>query len=313
MNKNNLDKFSTAIVFITIGLLFLFANLGYISFTTILSFFFRFWPIFIIIAGIKIVLGGFKYGYIVAFIIDVLVCITIVSIPFVYNDFNLSFLKKPEYISEMNKVEIMEEKGYQNIKYDFDIAASEFNISDNGNIPFKVTGENLVSQPKFEYDIKDNVLDVRFKSHDTGIVFNGYIDTKYDISMLNRDYPVDLDLKLGAVDGTIQLEKTILNNVKMDVGAGDVTLDLRGSKLPSSFKLNVGAGNVVIKMKKSDNISISYNIGVGSLNIKDGDSNKSYGGLSAKGNHDITKDITSSFISFYDISIGAGNVDIIVE
>ncbi len=318
MEKNKLEKISGALALIFFGVLFLLVNLGYLSYVGIFSLLFRYWPVFIIVAGIKIVLGGMKFGQILSFIVDILVYIAIITFAFMYKDISI-FNHNTEYINELKGVEITQEKvnemdKFETISYDFDIAASTFSIVDDGEMPVSITGEKLRSLPVFKYEVKDKVLNVDFKSNDNKQVYLfGSESQKYDVKMNNGTTPINLSLQLGAVDGDIKLNKSVLNNIKVEVGAGNVVMDLRDSKLPNSLKLDVGAGNVTIKVKKTDNISIKYGVGVGMLNINGEGIDESFGGLSANGNYSITKDPLSSYISFFDISVGAGNVDIEVE
>ncbi len=71
VNSNRIDRLSTAVFLIFIGSIFLLGNLGYISFKDLLFLLIQFWPILVILAGIKLMIGAFKIGKLVNLIIDI--------------------------------------------------------------------------------------------------------------------------------------------------------------------------------------------------------------------------------------------------
>jgi predicted membrane protein len=96
---------------------------------------------------------------------------------------------------------------------------------------------------------------------------SGNAENKWSLS-LDETTPVDLRVTLGAGDAQLVLGRLNLQKLAIRLGAGDLTVDLRG--MPSrSYSVNVeaGAGDTTIQLPASVGISASTSGLIGEANV----------------------------------------------
>jgi len=96
---------------------------------------------------------------------------------------------------------------------------------------------------------------------------SGNYENKWSLS-LDDTTPVDLRVTLGAGDALLVLGRLNLQKLAIRLGAGDLTVDLRG--MPSrSYSVNVeaGAGDTAIQLPASVGISASTSGLIGEANV----------------------------------------------
>ena len=110
------------------------------------------------------------------------------------------------------------------------------------------TGELSISQPNSSGSFGDTV-------------------NNWDLT-LNREVPLDIAAHLGAGEATLELGQMNLNQVEMNIGAGKVTMDLRGEpKRSYTVQIRGGVGETIVNLPKDVAISASATKGIGNLSI----------------------------------------------
>ena len=85
---------------------------------------------------------------------------------------------------------------------------------------------------------------------------------------LNDTVPVTLTTSVGAGEGTLVLGSMNLQSVQVDAGAGEFTLDLRGTPKHSyDVRVNASVGETHISLPKSVGIIATATAGVGGVNV----------------------------------------------
>jgi hypothetical protein len=85
---------------------------------------------------------------------------------------------------------------------------------------------------------------------------------------LNESTPLDLDVTLSAGDAQLVLGRLNLETLTVQLGAGDVNVDLRGTPAKSySVMVRAGAGDATIRLPASVGISVRTSGLIGDTNV----------------------------------------------
>lgn len=322
--KNNLSNISFAIFLIFFGLVALLVSFNYVTWENLLTLFFRFWPVLIIIGGLKIIVGIFPYGNYVNLAIDIAVNLLIIfsllffsKVEDVFNydlGFNNSNTSVTKEITGLDVKEI--EYKVSDVKereYKLTIGASTYTVTDKDSSDYLTTSgtyNSSVFEPKVTSELVDGKLNIKFTQQNVRRMMIGMwswnTDNDFNFNIGQKTVPTSFDINLGAGEGIYTLTQTPIKDIKANVGAGNLEIDTR--LIPTgNIDISVGAGNVVITLPKETQYKLKYSVGAGNVRILD-DSTivKEFGGLVAKGDYGTGTLIITT-------SVGAGNVDIVLK
>ena len=86
---------------------------------------------------------------------------------------------------------------------------------------------------------------------------------------LNEELPLDITASLGAGEATLGLGKLNLSRVEMNIGAGEVQMDLRGEpKRDYAVQIRGGVGETVVYLPKNVGISATATKGIGDISTE---------------------------------------------
>ena len=86
---------------------------------------------------------------------------------------------------------------------------------------------------------------------------------------VNTDLPLDIKADLGAGEATLELGDMNLNRVEMNIGAGEVKMDLRGEpKRSYTVQIRGGVGQTVVTLPKDVAISATATKGIGDISVE---------------------------------------------
>ena len=86
---------------------------------------------------------------------------------------------------------------------------------------------------------------------------------------LNGELPLDVTANLGAGEANLELGKMNLSRVEMSIGAGKVTMDLRGEpKRDYTVQIRGGVGETVVHLPKDVGIAATATKGIGDISIE---------------------------------------------
>jgi hypothetical protein len=131
----------------------------------------------------------------------------------------------------------------------------------------------------FDYDVKEwkprvsyNVLDKKGKlvlrqEVESAIAF-GDRRNRWDLKF-NNDVPLELDINIGAGQSFLELGGMNLSRVKFNVGAGEVEADLRGEwKQDASVDIEGGVGHAKIRLPQEVGVRVEASGGLGSIDVR---------------------------------------------
>ncbi len=131
---------------------------------------------------------------------------------------------------------------------------------------------NLASwKPEVSYTITDGVGELKVSQPSSGSAsFSGDVRYEWNIRM-NSDVPIDLRTILGAGDGNLKLGGMSLTGLKVQSGAGNVTLNLSGVwKRDLNASVDAGIGDLSIVIPQYTGTTINVSQGIGSIEIGSG-------------------------------------------
>jgi uncharacterized protein DUF2154 len=85
---------------------------------------------------------------------------------------------------------------------------------------------------------------------------------------LNDEVPLDIAAKLGAGEAHLDLSRLNLRGLNVDIGVGEVSVDLRGTpKASYAVNINGGVGEARITLPKTVGISANAKGGIGEIRV----------------------------------------------
>lgn len=323
-----MERISTALFLIFLGVLFLLGNLSIISFSNLLALLFRFWPVFLVLGGVKIMLGIVSWGKYFGLVLDILV-FGLIILALLYPSVSLKNEKGWVFNPNINitnesfettvKKEDFPGEDIKSYELDLKIGASHFKLEDNDSEDLlSIKGDYTANafKPKVVSEMSDSDLVTKVTQEKVnGMFFNMFpsYTSDFTFSLGKNEITTSLKLNLGAGDGEIKIDDTMLEVVDVNVGAGALEMELN-SRPSQKLVLDVGAGDVTVVLPKDTNISLEYNVGVGGLELLDDSKRiKDFGGLASKGKYDYTPVKESSYLLPIKVNVGAGAVQIVFK
>lgn len=117
-------------------------------------------------------------------------------------------------------------------------------------VDYRPTGELKISQP------------------DTGASAWGNSVYEWDLTF-NRDVQADVTVNLGAGEARLELGRMNLSAVRANVGAGEVTVDLRGEpRRDYAVDIRGGVGEATVYLPKAARITATATGGLGDISVE---------------------------------------------
>ncbi|MFZ1398000.1 MAG: toast rack family protein [Candidatus Promineifilaceae bacterium] len=206
------------------------------------------------------------------------------------------------------EVQSVELGDVDSVRVDVQMGVGELNVSGGqANLLDAEFNYNIESwRPEVIYEQRGNIGELQITQPDGEI--NGIPDDdihyNWDLIFLN-DVPLELDIDLGVGEGNLTLGDLYLQNLVVDTGVGETTIDLTGDVRESyDVRINGGVGKTTVYLPDGVGLRVEASTGIGSLVVnglaRDGDSdgytNEAYG----------SADVTLTL----DISGGIGEITV---
>lgn len=282
-NKEGKD-YTGAIFLVLLGALFLLNTTNVVPWS-IWLYLFRFWPIILILAGLKMILPKSNMGNIIMAVVYTIFLLAAGTMSYFF-----AIDKRVPLISErasdffsgeyqMNKESQTKEQyilsedytGVESRILDIFVGASELTLTDEDqtyHLLSKTTYQYDGDLPEIQAQANEGLLGIGFSNKDVrhmGIW--RFVAPKYKLVLGQNTLPTSLDITIGAGEATVNLNKTVLKNVFAEVGAGNLDITLGEKSLPESINLEIGAGDMTLTLPKGAVISLVYDLGVGEISL----------------------------------------------
>jgi len=280
------------IFLIFVGVMLLLNTLSIIDWN-IWGYLIRFWPILLILGGLRIVLGHSRIAEIGMSVVAILLFAGIGVYAYLVNSteetvwiFPKDFVEsvRESYTGIFDNVgdSLEKEITISNSKYEdvekvdlgIQTAATTFTVTDENSE--NVLGINAryyenFGVPTLTEKFKDGDLDLQFTSlSETNILNWRNTSPTYDFVLGTEDIVYGLDIDLGAGKGEILLDNFPTSSVSADIGAGELDVEFGESSIPVDLvSFDIGAGDVTLTIPSDISFSLTYTVGVGEVELND--------------------------------------------
>ncbi|MDW7660604.1 MAG: DUF5668 domain-containing protein [Bacillota bacterium] len=243
----NREKMVPGIILIGIGALFLLRNMGIIHWWTLGSLW-RFWPLILVVIGINTI---FHRSTAVA-------VITWIGFFAIIIGYSITTPQAPPWdhvisVNESPRTPIVipatpqTESGILNLN----TGAIQLTIKETEDSLVTVSG--FPFQPEYRLNSSSDGKTQEITIDTSSRNWRGNEDSFRGIIELNKDVRWRIDTKLGAVSTHMDLSQIELEQLNMEVGAGDVTLILAQSEEESEVTINAGTTQLVLELPQEIN------------------------------------------------------------
>ena len=286
-------KLTVGVILIILGILFLLANLGYISFDVLFGIL-DLWPLLLVVAGVNIL---FNKKPIIVLVTWVIFFAALILYGIFYGGVNTDVDFKTHFVKPA-------ETSYG--KLNLDIGAARVGVDSEKNNLLKVDaqGAKLRHNNTYKNDMETAIFNFANKNHSPAIYSTR--GSNYNFK-LNENVIWDLDLDLGAISGTLNLENIATRSVDLDMGAGNLNIILGNKYGKSDIEIDSGASNINIAVPRDAGVKIKLDSSLSKINMDDLN-------LIKLGDHYISPDYEEKDVKLgFRINMGVGRVDFRVK
>jgi len=195
----------------------------------------------------------------------------------------------------------------EQVKIDLKIRAGELDISGGGKRLMDASFSYNVRRwkPIVEYDVLGGRGELMVKQGRTRGIPLGKTENKWEI-YLGKNIPFDMEIDFGAGEGRLDCREIDVRSLMIDMGVGDLFLDLRGERtVDVDVNIDGGVGSGKIYLPHDIGVRVHIDGGIGSIEAI---------GLQKKDDMYINEAYEhSDIIIDIDIDAGIGSIDLIVK
>jgi len=154
-------------------------------------------------------------------------------------------------VGELRKEqEMVQPLGANSVRIEFDMGIGKLNV---------YGGSDELMNGEFEYNVEEWKQLIDYEVHEgEGILrvvqpsakarrVPGKAKREWNLK-LNSDVPMVMDVNMGAGDGKLRLGDLNLTGATINLGAGEVAIDLSGSRSLERLKVKMGAGSATLDL-----------------------------------------------------------------
>ena len=146
-------------------------------------------------------------------------------------------------------------------------------------------------EPTIEYSAEGRVGNLQIEQPINVTISDGKAHNEWNLR-LNQDVPMDLIVRLGAGDAQLDMRGMNLRQLKVQMGAGRVHVDLSGNwQKDFSVDIERGVGEAIILLPSEVGVRVAATSALGEVILKDLDQQGDFYINQAYGESDVTIDI----------------------
>lgn len=278
-------------IFILVGILFLSNSLGFFSWST-WSFLWRFWPIVLVLAGLRLIFSRFFWTKFVLISLNLIIAGSIFSLFLAWTKpaiapHWLSFRKetarwsKEAFPQERKQEFIITDKDYPNLSkksVTIDLDFGQLDLSDQRDSPNLFW---LFSQYQYPFGVpqvntdliqKEEKIIINFSNYQRGVVPPNRLTNKmrYQTVLGKTNLPLQLTLNTNIGQAQIHLKETPVEKLTLGVGTGKAKIELSKFSLPQDkLIINLEAGEAEVTLPAKTKIKLHYSLETGRINLNE--------------------------------------------
>jgi len=179
----------------------------------------------------------------------------------------------------------------------------------NGGAQDLLQADFTYSVPSWKPDVRYSSFNgrgtLRIEQPETANLNLGSNKYNWDLR-LNETVPLDLSVRLGAGEATLNLGRLTLHGLEVEMGAGEIKMDLRGNPQHDyDARIRGGVGEATIYLPSNVGISAKATGGIGGIQTR---------GLRKDGDRWINDAYDRSKVQIHlDVSGGVGSINLYAE
>ncbi|MFA6694829.1 MAG: toast rack family protein, partial [Bacillota bacterium] len=265
----NLGKLFWGLAFLVFGFLFLLVNYNVLD-SSVFSQIWKLWPLVIVVMGFSILSKGSSKivriisGIVIAIL--VLAGLYIAILPAVQCTSGTCIIEPSAQTTIIS--EPIQEKA-QKAEITLETGAGNLQVEGGSNLLVEGDIANNTSEPKIVRSFEQNTDKVTISNTFTKNIFWGKaFDNNWNIK-LNKELPLDLILKSGAIDAEIDLKNTNLKNLKIEGGASSLDITFPKPEERQKAEISAGASSITLKVPENIALNIEEEAGLGTNNFEE--------------------------------------------
>lgn len=192
---------------------------------------------------------------------------------------------RPYFRGAHHETRAVDRGGAQTVHAKLEMPAGELRLSGGATrlVEADFTYSGSMDAPQVEYSVSGGTGQLHVSQGGNSGIHFGRTENDWSLRFADN-VPLDLDLSMGAGQGTLRLQGIDLTRLKIEMGAGQLNLDLTGErKKDLQADIQGGVGRAVIRLPKNVGVSVHASGGIGSIDAhglkRDGDEyvNDAYG------------------------------------
>lgn len=304
--ERNPRDLTAGLILIIVGGILILNNLKVLPWSVWLDLL-NYWPLLIVLGGLRMILGSSWIGQVSTFIFALLIVTFVGGISFLransdlYNNITSQIQSKElkeivEKIVIKGRMDIITQEdiiGFDNreinqIKYNLILDIGDLDISDENIQEVAILNSNYfkdVAVPNLSQNFQNGILSIDLKTETSS--YNGLFDIstwgkiKYHLitnSGIKSDF--NLVVKTGSIN--LKIDEAQINNISAEVSTGSLDLEFSEKSVPESITIDVATGNANIRIPRNVGVLVDYDIATGSF-IVDEQNLKGQGTFKAEG------------------------------
>ncbi len=234
--------------FVTIGVLILLSNIGLLHAN--LHYFWKLWPIILILLGLSYFTTNSIIKGILASISAIVIAISLFAFfnsifGFFNNDFVFNDDNGSSYTSRFDSSHFTEsfDPTITKAELNLQIGAGTFSIQDTTNELFKANSNGHKNYYQLKRENSGDKTILNFTMQKRSFTFNGNNDNNVDIKLNSK--PIwDINLSGGAAEILCDLSPYKLNNINIKMGAAKIKVKLGDKIQVTNLNLDAGASSI---------------------------------------------------------------------
>ncbi|MDF2547961.1 MAG: hypothetical protein K0R93_2859 [Anaerosolibacter sp.] len=295
-NKVKNKNIGAGIILILLGIFWMLENLGFITWS-LWDGINDLWPLVFVIIGVNII---FKKNAFVPMITWILFFLILIG----YGFFQGQRLGQLSPINGGN-VQITKETGASRGVLDLDFGAGNVFIGNTKEFLVDANVPNAYIQNKVSHRDGGKTVDVQFKEKKHRFIIQRK-DRDYHFR-LNEDMLWDIDMDMGAANGTVDFSQLNVKDIDIDAGAVDLELVFGNIIEMANVKIDAGAANINMTIPDTVGVKVKLDGALKDSNLKELGWNNQEGVYLSPNYEDAEKKIN------IDMDMGAGSLDVHIQ
>lgn len=226
----------------------------------------RYWPVILIVLGVGLLLDRMRQRNNPQASGSAYLSGTAITIFIVVLLFGVSVHQSGASNPVLHETQSVQKQTAQSITTKIQMPAGELTIEGGSTnlVDADFVYDEYSGKPSVNYTSSGTTGHLDIAQHDGGGIHLGRNEGKWNLRF--GDTPLEMELSMGAGEGNLNLKGLDLSRLRIEMGVGQVTVDLTGDrKRDLTGDIQGGVGEAVIRLPRNVGVDIHASGGIGSI------------------------------------------------